>query len=246
MIRADETLFLVVDELHSNSGVGVSKIAVDLCLLKSAVHKHLKTLEKHEFVHNEDGTYRLGLKFLAYGGKVRDDDLLYDLGRAKVQDLADEINELGTLSIKEFDRGVFLFRCNGQYNLKKTIPLGNRFYLHQNGAGKTVLAELHDREIDRIVDDHLPGSIKNTITDPGRLREEISRIRERGFALKLGERDAEVSAISAAVRDPSTGGLGAISVSLPSSIVQRNDIAEEYVEPITQTASKLSLRLKYS
>jgi DNA-binding IclR family transcriptional regulator len=108
-----------------------------------------------------------------------------------------------------------------------------------------MLAELHHREIDRIVDDHLPRSSKNTITDPGRLSEEISRILKRGFALSLGERDAEVSAISAAVRDPSTGGLGAISVSLPSNIVQRNDIVEEYAEPITQTASKLSLRLKH-
>jgi predicted transcriptional regulator len=41
-MMADETLFLVVDELHSNLGVGVSEIAVDLGLSKSAVHKHLR------------------------------------------------------------------------------------------------------------------------------------------------------------------------------------------------------------
>lgn len=246
MIDSDETLFLILEALHEAEELGVSELANRLNLSKSAVHKHLKTLQKHEYVHNEDGQYRLGLKFLEYGGRLRDRDCLYDLGRESVRDLAEEINELVILSVKEFDRGVFLFRWNDQYNLKETIPLGNRFYLHQNGAGKAMLAELPDAEIDRIFSKGLPAATKNTITERSALRQEIGTIRERGFAINRGERDSEVSAISAAVRHPSGRHVGAISVSLPSRVARREDFVDEYAEPVMQTAGKLSLRLKHA
>lgn len=244
-VKSDETLFAIVNELHDGGEIGVSELADRLDLSKSAVHKHLKTLEAHGYVHNAAGQYALGLKFLEYGGNVRDKNQLYSLGRAKVQELAQEIGELVILSVKEFDRGVFLFRWNDQYNLKETIPLGDRFYLHQNAAGKAMLAELSDDEVADIVESGLPRATSNTLTDKRALKQELNEIRERGFATNRGERDEEVSAISAAVQHP-TGGVGAISVSVPSGVAKREDFVEKHAEVIMQTASKLSLRLKHA
>ncbi|WP_284014729.1 IclR family transcriptional regulator [Halobaculum litoreum] len=244
-IATDETLFALLDALHAEGEAGVSALAARLELSKSAVHKHLKTLEQHGYVHNTDGTYRLGLKFLEYGGKVRDASRIYDLGRRKVSELAAEIDELVILSVREFDAGVFLYRENDQYNLKETIPLGNRFHLHQNGAGKAMLAELPDAEIDRIIGEGLPGSTPRTITDGAALWDEIEIIRDRGFAVNRGERDPEVSAISAAVTDPTTDTVGAISVSLPTNVAAQEEFMESYPEKITQTASRLSLQLRH-
>lgn len=244
-VSTDETLFAVLDALHAAGTAGVSELASQLDLSKSAVHKHLKTLEAHEYVHNDGGRYRLGLKFLAYGGKVRDASQIYDLGRSKVSDLAAEIDELVILSVREFDSGVFLYRENDQYNLKETIPLGNRFRLHQNGAGKAMLAELSDAEIDRIIGQGLPSATQRTITDGATLREEIETIRERGFAVNRGERDADVSAISAAVTDSTTDTVGAISVSLPSDVAAQGEFIESYPEKVVQTASRLSLQLRH-
>lgn len=108
-----------------------------------------------------------------------------------------------------------------------------------------MLAKLPDTELDRIISKGLPRATSNTVTDRDALRQEISDIRERGFATNHGERDQEVSAVSAAVQHPS-GRVGAISVSLPSSIADREDFIDDYVEPIMQTAGKLSLRLKHA
>lgn len=244
-IGAVETSFSIIDHLQAKEACGLTELAESMDLPKSTVYKHLQTLVDQGYVRQTGSEYRLGFRFLEHGGIVRDRSRIYTYGRPKVESLASELEEMVILSIREGDFGVFLFRSNDRYNLKDSLPMGARFHLHRNAAGKAILAELDDECIRAHIDNTgLPPSTEMTITEPDELIEEIETIRERGYALNWGERSDSVSAVSAAITDERSNELGAISISVPTDSPVSEHLDGKYAEYVRQTASELSLQLK--
>ena len=246
-IGSVETAVSIVDHLQSRGPSGVTAIAESMGLPKSTVHKHLRTLVGQGYVRRAEGKYVLGFRFLEHGGVVRDRCRIYTYGREKVESLAADVEEMVILSIREGDQGVFLFRSNDRYNLRESLPLGARFDLHCNAAGKAMLAELDDESVRECIDGTgLPRVTDRTITDRDELIRELTTVRERGYALNRGERDRSVRSVSAVIADEKTGNVGAISISIPSDSSTAKYLDDTYAEAVQQVTSELSLQLKYS
>lgn len=246
-IGSVETTFSIINQLQTDGSCGVTELADKLGIPKSTVYKHLQTLSNIGYVRADNGTYQLGLKFLEHGGWIRDRCRIYVYGRSKVESLANTVNEMVVLSIRDEDRGVFLFNSNDQYNLQESIPLGKRFYLHQTAAGKAMLAALDDEPRRRLLNQiEFPPSTAATITDREELITEIETVQQQGFALNHGERDPEIQAVAAPVYDYETDRVGAISISTPTESPNRDALDNRYADDVKRVASKLSLQLKYS
>ena len=69
-LKTVETTLNIINLLHEQDGLGLDSLARELGKAKSTVHGHVKTLEKHGYVVNEDDTYYLGMQFLNRGGYV--------------------------------------------------------------------------------------------------------------------------------------------------------------------------------
>lgn len=242
-----ETTFSIINQLQTDGSCGVTELAEALGIPKSTVYKHLQTLSEVGYVRADDGTYQLGLKFLEHGGWIRDRCRIYNYGRSKVESLANTVNEMVVLSIREGDRGVFLFSSNDTYNLQKSIPLGKRFHLHQTAAGKAMLAELSDDQRQKLLNEmELTPSTPVTIIGREELIDEIETVQNQGFALNQGERDPEIQAVAAAVYDHETDRVGSISISTPTESPNRDHLDDRYADDVKKVASKLSLQLKYN
>lgn len=240
-----ERAFAIVNQLQEREPCGVTNLAKSMELPKSTVHKHLQTLVEQGYVRRIDGKYRLGFRFLKHGGVVRDRNRIYTYGRPKVESLVDEVGEMVILSVHEVARGVFLYRSNDRYNLRKSLPMGAHFHLHRNAAGKAMLAEYDDDFVrDLIGQTDLTELTDATITDLDELCTELATIREQGYALNRGERDENVHAVSAAITDGDD--VGAISISVPSGSPAAEHLDGEYAEAVQQAASELTLQLKHS
>lgn len=245
-VKSDRTLLRIISALQDHGSVGVTRLATELDVSKATVHKHLKTLNKTGYVHNDDGEYRLGLKFLEHGGYVRDNTRIYSVGREYVMDLSEETGEMVILAIKEFDIGTFVFRSKDPFGLIQTVPIGQRFLLHQNAAGKAILAELPDEEVERIIDEsNLAASTENTITDRSMLFDQLDEIREQGYSMNLGEKSEGVWAVGAAVRDPHLDKIGAMSITVPESVTSKQKLTGEYSDALIETVGALNLRLRH-
>jgi DNA-binding IclR family transcriptional regulator len=245
-VRSDYTVFAIIEGLRKLDGAGVTELATHLDLSKSSVHKHLKSLEELGFVDNFDGTYDLSLRLLEYGGYVRVRNRIYRFGRPKAEKLAEEVDELVMLSSRDGDRCPFLFRTSNRYGLQNVIPLGERPYLHQNAAGRAILAECSDTEIETYIEEtSLPKAMEKTITDPEHLWDAIERIRNDGFAVSRGERFNGIQAISSAITDDYTGAIGAITIVAPEETAA-GGLESAYAEDVVHTAKEISLELSYS
>ena len=246
-VQSDFTLLSILNGLRELDGAGVTELASHLDLAKSATHKHLKSLESEGFVRNTDGKYELSFRILEYGGYLRDRNRIYRFGRPKAEHLADETNGLVMLSVRDGHYGPFLFRTSNRYGLQNVIPLGERPYLHQNAAGRVMLAECTDEEVERYIEETgLPPAMEKTITEPDHLRSTLDRIRKDGYTISRGERFEGIQAISAAITDNHTDGLGAITIVVPEDMGIDSKLKTEYAEKIVHTAREISLELSYS
>ncbi|QLG61920.1 IclR family transcriptional regulator [Halorarum salinum] len=236
----------IISYLDEAGATGVSEIAQELDRPKSSVHKYLKTLEFLEFVENDGGVYRLGLRFLEIGGRIRNRNPIFQVARPLADELANDIDEVIFISVKNGNYGVFVYQTNNRYGIENLAPLGERFYLHQNAAGKAMLAECSKNEIDQFISkSNLPPAMEKTTTDPNQLRTELNRIRDEGYSVGKGERFEGIRAISAAIPDGESGAIGALSVVVPDSGPVANKLESKSSEAVMRTANEISLALKY-
>ncbi|MFB6073021.1 MAG: IclR family transcriptional regulator [Halobacterium sp.] len=246
-VNAVETTFRIIEELHDRGGAGVTELADALAAPKSTVHNHLKTLESSEYVVNDDGTYRVGCRFLELGAHARDRRAIYEVAKPEVDRMAAETGELSGVLVEEHGRGVFLYRSKGDRAVHVDTYAGKRIYLHGTALGKAVLAHLPEDRVDAIVDRHgLPALTENTITDRDALADELAEIRETGVAFDDEERLDGLRSVAGAVTDPDGDVLGAVSVAGPTSRLQDGRFREELPDVVRSAVNVIDLNVTYS
>lgn len=239
--------FRIIEKLQKSGGCGVDDVSKSLNIPKSTVYKHLKTLENANYVRKKNSDYLLGYKFLKHGGYVRDHCRIFLYGRQKLEELGKKTDELVFMTILDHNQGAFIFHSNDQYNIRKNLPLGERFELHQNASGKAMLAEMSNEKIISIVEDRgMSSATEATITTQSDLTEEIDKIRTQQYALNRGERDSALWAVSSAVVDGPNNEIGAIGISIPADSPAREHIDEKYAKAVRRVSSKLTQQLRYN
>lgn len=242
-VQSGDKLLKVIEAIYELRETGVTELADHLGWQKSSIHKYLKTLYINGFVDKNGGKYHLNLKFLKYGGYMRDTSPLFQAARPVLRELVNETGEMVSFSLKDREQGVFVFMSNDQYDLVKRIQLGERFYLHQNAAGKAILSSLDDDEVDRIISQTgLPAKTKETITDRRELFKQLEKVRKQGYAISNEERTKGVNGYAAPVYDPRSDQFGAIIIVSPSA--QPFDEGEA-IARLLKSAQKVNLRLEY-
>lgn len=245
-VRTTAKTLSLVDRLDESGGARIHELEAQLDMSKSAIHNHLSTLREHGFVRKDGDEYRLSLQFLALGGRLRSRLPLYQFGRSKVNQLADDTGMLANLMTEESGRGVYLYQSHGDYAVNLDTHVGYRTRLHYIGIGKAILAHVPEERVDEIVDRWgLPEATENTITDPEELDEELATIRERGYATDHEERTPGLTCIGAPVELDGEV-LGAISISAPTKRLGSEGFDEEIIAEVQSTAHELTLDIKYS
>jgi IclR family acetate operon transcriptional repressor len=246
-VQSVETALGIVEALHERGGAGVTDLARDLDAPKSTVHNHLSTLEAAEYVVNDDGTYRVGCRFLELGAHARDRRPIAGVAEPEVERIAEETGELAGVVVEEHGRGVFLHRAKGDRAVHVDTYVGKRIYLHGAALGKAILAELPAERVDEIVDRHgLPALTEHTITDRDALADELAEVRERGIAFDDEERLDGLRSVGGAVTGPDGDVLGAVSVAGPTSRLQDDRFCDELPKVVESAVNVIELNVTYS
>jgi DNA-binding IclR family transcriptional regulator len=226
-VGATATAMGVIEALGERGEAGVTELARELELSKSAVHKHLRTLERLEYVIGEDGRYRLGFRFLGIGLDVRDRLPLYGMAKPAVDNLSQTTGEITNLMIAEHGRGVYVYQADAGRDPDEPLRAGRRVPLHATAGGKAVLAHLPDDAVDAVVDRHgLSALTEKTTTDPDELRRELRSVRDRGLAFDRGEHRSDWQCVAAPVLADDRP-LGAITVSGPTGRMSGKTLEED-------------------
>jgi len=249
-LKTVTTATKVIDALADLDSAGVTEVAGRLGLSKSTAYTHLQTLEAAGLVTKHGTDYQLSYKFLQLGEYVKYRSLLYQVGKAEVDRLADETGQYCHLVTEENGQGVNLYKIRGETAVGdeyQAAKLRNRDRLHMTAAGKSILAVLDRERIEEIIEMHgLPRWTEHTITDPDALFEVLSDIRERGYAYNDEEEVDGLRAVGAPICGPEGQVLGSLSISGPTSFLQGETFRQTIPERVTSAANVIEVNINMS
>jgi DNA-binding IclR family transcriptional regulator len=241
------TSFGILEVIKEMNGATVSEVAKEVGIAVSTAHRHLATLVDQGFLCRDGREYDIALRFLDFGIYARNRQTYYEIAKNQVETLAEETGEKIRLTAFADDYCVLLYRRMGDHPLMTSSEIGNRRPLHQLAAGKAILAALPTEEVDRIVDRRgLPSRTDNTITDEERLREELERVRERGYAFNRSESIEGLNAVGACFRDEEGWPLGALSISGPANRLTGSLFEDELPNRLLGAINEVEINLKYA
>lgn len=233
--------------LMQRDGAGVTELADHLDESKSTIYTYLASLKKGGLVTKTDGSYQLSYDLLVFGEYVRNQNPLYRIGRSEIDDLATETGQYAHIVVEEKGRGLNLYKAKGEQAVGEgyqTAKFQQRDYLHITASGKAILAYLPRERVEEIIDRHgLPARTARTITDRERLFEELSDVREQGYAHNNGEEIEGFRAIGAPIRSRDGSVLGSMSVSGPKSVFGDESAHQEVIDRVVRTANVIEVNV---
>jgi DNA-binding IclR family transcriptional regulator len=227
--------------------LGVSELARRLGVGKSTVHRLLGTLKDEGFVEQNPATgrYALGLRLLDLGAQAAARLDLHESAAPYMDDLRNRTGETVHIAVLDGVEVVDVERRESPRTLRLFGRIGRRNPAHSTSTGKVLLAFLPPDELDR----RLSGLVleqrtRNTITDHALLREELAKVRGRGYAMNVNENQIGMAAIAAPIRDASGEVVAAISVAGPVPRFEGRP-GRAFVAATTEAARAISERLGY-
>jgi DNA-binding IclR family transcriptional regulator len=206
----------------------VTDLSRYLSIPKSTTHNLLRTLQSLSFVtQNEEKRFCLGPRVFELGLLFSRDTQLVARAMPHLRRLADETKETVKLAILSNDELLVVAAIESPYQLHTRGDQGLRAPLHCTSLGKALLALLPGEEPREIAARRgMPRFTPRTITSLNRLEEELSQIRRLGFALDREEHEEGVLCAAAGFIEPSSGVLGAISISGPGTRITESRLLE--------------------
>jgi DNA-binding IclR family transcriptional regulator len=245
-IKSDETLLAIIDVLYEQGGATITEIADTVNVSKSTVHRHLATLQKHDFVTKEANEYALGFRFLDLGGHVRHRDPVHKQVKSIVMEIAEETGEFVGFLVEEHGLGTYIYCEWGAEGVGNDVRIGRRIHLHQSAAGKAILAHLPEERITSIIDEHgLPERTSETITDRDELAKNLETICERGYAYAHDEHTEGLWAIGVPVHDLDGGIAGGLLVAGPTYRMRGEQLEEKLPEYLLGAAKEFELNMSH-
>src|SRR5581483_5292195 len=235
----------VLSAFTDREDLGISDVARRLALPKSAVHRVMRTLANGRFVEQTPSRrYRLGLKILELGNLCR---LRLDLVRRAQPTLESLSNRAGANAHLAKLDGVEVFdllRVEHPAPMRITRNPMLRRPAHCTALGKAILAFESAARVDEILASGLPRLTRKTITNPDRFRDELARVRRRGYAIDNEEFYAGTRCVAAPVFDDGGRVVAAMSVSCLITHLTE-DRLPDFAALVMDAAQHLSAQLGY-
>ena len=249
----DYTITVVEDAIHvletflnGKESLSLAQITKESGLVKNKVFRILSTLEKHRFVERDERcSYRLGVRFLDFGQRVREQMNLLAASRTVMDWLVAETMESIFLGIVDDEEVLCIDVRESPRSIRLFAQVGRRAPIYAGGVPKLLLAfmapEQQQALLDRI---NLEPITPYTITDRARLESLLNEIRAQGYVVTADDLDVGAHSIAAPIRDHQGQVIAAISVAGPSSRFTPERI-DCYLKLVQQGAARISRTLGY-
>ena len=226
MKSIDVTLRLLEALAESKYGLSVNDIARKISFGKSTTHRALQALEKEKYAIKDPLTnrYKSGPAILNIAFNYIADFKLRKLARPILRRIVDAINENVYLCVFVNETLYFVDRVESNYPVRYVNPMGKRQFLHAGAPGKAILAYLPPDHIESIIAKGLPKYTDHTITDPGKLRQELIDIRKLGYAVSASEFSVGGNAIAVPFFNSNRFPIGCIDLVIPKERYKQKDI----------------------
>jgi IclR family acetate operon transcriptional repressor len=246
-MRTVLSAFRVLEEVAYAQPAGVGELSRRLRMPKSTVQRALQTLWTAGWIcpdGAETTRWVLTTRSLHIGQRAMADIGVREAALPVMHELRRETGETAHLMVLQGDQAVLIERVETEHPIRAVIPLGSAVPLHGSSNGKAMLAHRSPDEVRTIIGDRLDRYTEKTIVDWDEFLAELARVRERGFAMNVGEWRTDITAVASPIFDHDGGTVASMSVSAPGSRMPRK-LRLSYGAVVTEAAQRVSATLGY-
>lgn len=235
---------LNVLEYLSQAGrpVRLMEISEAVGLPKSQIHRILSTLLSRNYVRQNPNTrlYSLGFATWLLSRSMDYARTLVDIARPVLDDLRSQTQETAFLSVLYGKSVLYLYTAMSPNPSHVYIQSGSQAPVHACASGKAMLATQPREYLDELFEDGLERYTDTTITDKAKLRQELDRIAQQGYALEDQEANPDMSAVAVAMPISRENDQAGVGLFLPSARLKEQ--TQEALIARVMTARDLILR----
>lgn len=219
-----------------------------LGLPTTTVFRQVSTLTEWKYLEQDPvrKSYRPGPRLLLLSSAILGQSDLRRTARPELEHLSDTLQETINLSVMLEHDIFYLDKVETHRSIVCNTQVGSRAPAYATGGGRAMLSCQNEEYIDAYCK-WMEGAARaftgNTITDPERLRKELSFARLHGYAVDNGEIEEGLVCLGAPIFDMNRRAIGAVSVSGPDYRMQADQ--EMMIREVRQTALNISRLLGY-
>lgn len=227
---------------ESDQPLGVSEIAARLGFNTNMAFRLLYTLQKAGWVikDEQDAKYRMSLRAFHHASKTVSRMSVKIAAAAPLEALWRETGESTYLGVLDGTRMMYLEHLDATRDIRIMGKVGGQYRLHCSAPGKVLLAHGGDGLLAQLLEEGLDAQTRQSITDPKRLRESLSAIRQQDYALDLGEYAEGLMCFAVPVHDYSGAVVAAIGQSVLSLHVSQEQLINDLGPRIIETGRRIS------
>ena len=231
---AQERPYLTIEEISSIAG-----------LPQSTCYRFINTMKDRGLIELDPniGKYKLGVRLMKLESVIQASLDITKIALPFMQELNLISGETAQLMILSNDQAVCVERVES-FGVLRVMPYkGSAIGLHAGASGKAIMAFLSNEEQDRIIKEKgLKKYSQNTITDPERLKIDLRKIRNLGYAISNQEIYTGVNAVAAPIFNHSNRARSSIGLAGPSERFSQKKI-DQVVNQILTAAQKITDQL---
>lgn len=230
---------------QANVGVALTDLAQQAGLPNSTTHRLLTTMQQLGFVRQigDLGLWTIDSRAFVVGSSFLQSRNLLAIVHPVLRRLMETSGETVNLAVLDKNEMQTLIIDQVQCNalMRMSAPIGGKLPMHASGAGKAFLATFTDEELAQWLHQNgLPSYTPHTLCAPAALKENLSRVRARGFSYDNEEHAMGLRCVAACILDEHHEPCAAVSISGPVSRIPE-ERAVELGALVMRTTRELTL-----
>ncbi len=246
LVPALDKAISIFEYLQKNPACTLSRICRDLAFPKTSVFQILKVLCRRGYARmDENGAYRLGLKFCEIANSVLLDTDIRNEALPYLHELMRSTRQTCHLAVRQDDTAVYAAKILYEGSSVVHSWIGKTLNMHATSLGRCLIAWESPEEIERLLRIYpLQAYTPHTVTDHQAYLDILARTRERGWAEEREENRIGVHCLGVPVRDVTKKVVAAISVSGMAAEIT-GETREMLLRELRKAGSALSASLGY-
>ncbi len=240
IIKSAKKIFHILEVLTNNTSASVSELSKISGYTMSTIQRIVNTLVDLKYVKQDPETlkYSVSYKLYALGQRLEYKDKLIETARPYLKVLAQDLKETVNIGVIEDQELIYIDKLVSKEPLRIELSIGTGAPFYCTGLGKTIAA-FSSMNLENI---KFKKYTVNTISSPAKLREELGKIRERGYGVDDEEYKEGLYCIAVPILSSEGKAIAAISISFPKFRMteQKNHLI---VARLKAAAAEISARL---
>lgn len=194
----DKEIVLIDLVIKEGNGVTLSQAITDSGLSKTTVYRNLENLTKMALLFKAGGRYYPGAVMIRWMNSKRSKQCITKIFDPYLKGLLEEFNHtVHLVQLQDNYKAVYIQKLQHDGVLHIKSSLGDELPLYSTSAGRAILAEHTDEEINEYFDSvgELEKITVNTITDREELVRLIQSNRVEGFSTEIEQNEEGVQCV---------------------------------------------------